>query len=201
MAWAAAGLALLPTAHAQEPPGVVIVVSRARVLRESVAARQLAARERELTERVQAEIDAVKAELALEEETLARLRPTMERTEFEARAEAFRQRVVTERRDVQRRSAALQQVFREARERLVRELAPVLERIRVSRGASVIMNADAVLAAAPAADVTGEVLAAFDAAVPAPVIDIPADLLADRRQPVADGPSDPSATVDGQEAN
>ncbi|MEM9781413.1 MAG: OmpH family outer membrane protein [Pseudomonadota bacterium] len=161
---------------AQTQPGIVLVVSRARVLQESRAAQILARRERELTQRMQAEIDAVKAELADEEETLARLRPSMDRDAFDARAEAFRQRVVTERRDVQRRSAALQQVFRDAREQLVDALGPILERIRVERGASVILNADAVLAAAPAADVTAEVLAAFDASVPVPQVTLPNDL-------------------------
>ncbi|MEO1467491.1 MAG: OmpH family outer membrane protein [Pseudomonadota bacterium] len=173
----------------------VLVVSRKRVLEESAAARALARRERELTARVQADVDRVKGELAAEEEALALARPTMARDAFDARAQAFRDRVLRERRSAQSRSAALQQVFRQARGELVRALGPILEQIRVERDADAVLNADAVLAAAPEADVTADAIAAFDAAVAMPQVEVPPGLLAGG--PAAGGGSEDGVNGEG----
>lgn len=152
------------------PAQSVLVVSRTEVLETSRAARELAAEERQLTEALQREVDATKAELAETEAELARLRDTLEKTEFEARADAFRERVQTARREAQGRSARIQKLFRDARRRLVAALGPILEEVRARRGADVIVNAESVLAAGSSADVTEEVLAIFDERVETPEI-------------------------------
>ncbi|MEO1315553.1 MAG: OmpH family outer membrane protein [Pseudomonadota bacterium] len=154
-------------------PPMILIVNRAQVLAESAAARALATSERELGATLQAEVDRVQAELALEEEELARVRGSMPREAFEARAGAFRARVQRERRAAQAQAAAIDKVFREARRELVNRLQPILEEVRRRKGADVIINADSVLAARPEADVTGEVLLVFDARVPPPEITIP----------------------------
>jgi Skp family chaperone for outer membrane proteins len=151
----------------------VLVVSRTAVLERTQAAERLATLEREMTTRVQAEIDAVKAELTNEEEELARLRTSLPREEFEARVATFDRRVRRERREAQSKAAALQQAFRDARRELVAALDPILEEVRVGMGARVIVNAESVLAADPSIDITRRVIALFDERVSVPVIRIP----------------------------
>ncbi|MEM6489411.1 MAG: OmpH family outer membrane protein [Pseudomonadota bacterium] len=166
----------------------VLVVSRSSVLEDSAAARALAEQERRLSAALQRQVDEVKAALAEEEETLAVERPNLDPAEFEARAQSFRNRVVVERRDAQRKAAALQQVFREARRQLVDALDPILEEIRVDSGADVIVSTESVLAAAPGADVTDAVLAAYDAQVTVPAVRLPPDL-ADLARPTLPAPA------------
>lgn len=166
-----------PAARAQtgetDRAPMILVVNRARVLAESAAARALAAMERDLGAKLQAEVDAVQDELAAEEEELARLRSTLAKGAFDARADAFRERVQRERRQAQAQAAAIDRVFREARRELVARLQPILDEVRARRGADIVVNAESVLAARPEADVTAEVLVVFDARVPIPEITIP----------------------------
>lgn len=153
--------------------GRVLVVSRVRVLEEIDAARHLSQEEAAATERLQREIDEVKAELTAEEEELTRLRETLPREEFEARVAAFDERVRDERRSAQNRAAVLQQVFRDARRELVDALGQVLETVRVDMGAVAIVNADAVLAHDPVIDATDRVIELFNQTVAVPVVSIP----------------------------
>jgi Skp family chaperone for outer membrane proteins len=168
------GLALLPLgagrAVAQVGGPAVLIVSRKRLLNETVAARDLLDAEIALTAELQRRVDALKAQFTAEEQELARLRPTMEREAFEARVAEFDRNVRRERRQTQHRAAALQNAFRDARLQFVEALGPVLEAVRIARGASIIVNTEGVLAADPAADVTDEVIAQVNATVPTPAI-------------------------------
>jgi len=165
------GLALLPLgrslAWGQE---AVLIVSRKRLLDETGPARDLLKAEIEMTAELQRRVDAIKAQFNAQEQELARLRPTMERRAFEARVAEFDRDVRRERRQTQHRAAALQNAFRDARLKFVKELGPVLERVRIARDARVILNAEAVLAVDPAIDVTDEVIAEINATVPTPTI-------------------------------
>ncbi|MEO1458811.1 MAG: OmpH family outer membrane protein, partial [Pseudomonadota bacterium] len=133
----------------------------------------LARAEREMTAALQATVDATKRQLTAEEEELARIRGNLARETFEARVAAFDQRVRAERRAAQSCAAALQQVFRAARRRLVEALGPVLEVVRARRDADLVVNADSVLAARPGTDVTSEVIERLDAVAAVPAIDWP----------------------------
>ncbi|MCL5777471.1 OmpH family outer membrane protein [Limibaculum sp. FT325] len=178
-----AGLPLAPAARAQEPR--ILVVSRGRVLEEAAAARRLAESEVAATEALQRDIDAVKAELAAEEEELTRLRAALPREEFERRVAAFDQRVREERRRAQSLAASLQRAYRDARRQLVDALAPILDEVRTERGAIAILDAASVLVADPAIDVTGRVIELYDQRVSVPVVVMP-------DEPGTRGGADPS---------
>jgi Skp family chaperone for outer membrane proteins len=165
-----AGGRWVASAAAQET--AILFISRKRLLNDTNHAQLLRKAEIDLTAQLQAEVDAIKAELAAEEQELARLRPTLDRKVFEARVAAFDRKVRNERREAQERAAALQRAFRAARLKLVEALDPLLEDVRIARGADVIMNADQVLAADPALDVTAEAIARFNATVPAPEVPV-----------------------------
>lgn len=170
----ALGLLLLSFATApiwaQANGPAVLIVSRKRLLNETIAARKLLKAEIDLTAELQRRVDEIKAQFNAEEQELARLRPTLEHQEFEARVAEFDRNVRRERRQTQHRAAALQNAFRAARLKFVEALGPVMEEVRSARGASIILNAEQVLAADPAVDVTDEVIARVNASVPTPAI-------------------------------
>ena len=170
----AAGLAAAalgaPQARAATPPEAVVVVSRERILREAAAANRLRVAEEEMTARLQGQIDATKVQFAEEEEELARLRAELSGPEFEARVADFDQRVRQARRVAQERAAILQKGFQDARAAIVAALPALMERLRVEAGARLVVNADQVLAADPAVDLTDRAIALFDADGPSPAI-------------------------------
>ncbi len=163
----AAGLSGAASAVAGEP---ILVVSRKRVLNETVQAQALSSAEASQTAALQGEIDRLKDALTAEEQEIARLRTTLDRESFEQRVAEFDRRVRRERRETQERAATMQTAFRDERVKLVEALGPVLDAVRMAHGASVILNSDVVLAADPGLDVTDEVIARFNATVPLPVI-------------------------------
>ncbi len=153
--------------------GPVLVVSRERVLRETRAGRALRQAERELTAAFQARVDAVKREIDAEEAELAQIRGQLTRAEFEARAQRFDAKVRITRRRSQRRAAELQRAVRLARERLTAELGPILIELLRAEGASIVLDADQILVAAPGVNKTDRVIALFDARVEPPEIRLP----------------------------
>jgi Skp family chaperone for outer membrane proteins len=148
----------------------VVVVSREGILLEARAARRLREAEEEMTARLQGQIDETKAEFAEEEAALTELRGTVPAAEFEARVADFDQRVRLARRVAQERAAILQKGFQDARAAIVAALPALMERLRIEAGARVIVNADQVLAADPAIDLTERAVALFDAEGPMPAI-------------------------------
>jgi Skp family chaperone for outer membrane proteins len=168
---AAAAVAFGCQAATAQPASDVVVVSRERILREASAARRLRVAEEQTTAQLQGQIDDTKVQFAEEEEELTRLRAELPAAEFEARVADFDQRVRLARRVAQERAAILQKDFQDARAAIVAALPSIMERLRVEAGARVVVNADQVLAADVAIDLTDRAIALFDAEGPSP--DIP----------------------------
>lgn len=173
---AAAPLALLTSglSRAQEaPPRRVLVVSRRRIMRETEAARALREREETLSTAFEEELEAAKAALAARETELTRLRAELDADSFAALTEEFDRKVRMVRRRSQRRAAELQRAFRDARDALRGRIAPILIDLLRERGADIVLDAESILVAAPAVDVTEDVIARFDADVDPPALDLP----------------------------
>ncbi|HET7409219.1 MAG TPA: OmpH family outer membrane protein [Paracoccaceae bacterium] len=173
--------ALIATASGAAAQGGIIVVSRERILREAEAARRLHEAEAALTKELQGQIDATKAALADEEEELARLRGEMAEAEFEARVADFDRRVRQARRVAQERAGILQEGFQDARAAILAALPQLIERLRVETGASIVIDADQVLAMDGAIDMTDRAIDLFDMHGPSPSlpeIDLSGPLLA-----------------------
>jgi Skp family chaperone for outer membrane proteins len=151
----------------------VLVVSRDRVLRETVAARELREAERQLSVAFQVRVDAVKQQLADEEANLARERPQLPPEDFAERARAFDLKSRHVRRESQRQAAQLQQAVRRARDELVSHLAPILIRVVRTHEADIVLEAEQVLIASPAVNVTDEVIRLFDETVTPPEVLMP----------------------------
>lgn len=151
--------------------GGVFVISRERLLTESNPTRLLREAEAELTVRLQGEIDRIKAALAAEEADLTRRRDEIPPDEMARLATDFDRRVRSVRVQAQERAKAVQSAFQEARAKLVLELPPILEQLRLEVGAVAILDADQTLAIAPENDLTDRAIALLDRAMPSP--DIP----------------------------
>lgn len=180
LAGAGFAAALLAGAAPVLGQGGIIVLSRERLLREATASRQLAEAETALTEQLQGQIDTTKEALAEEEEELARLRGRLPEAEFEARTADFDRRVRQARRVAQERAAILQTEFQEARATILGYLPELIERLRAETGASLVLDAEQVLARDDSVDVTDRAIALFDSEGPAPEvpeIDLSAPLL------------------------
>lgn len=184
LAGAGFGAALAIGAVPALAEGGIIILSRERLLREASASRQLAEAEATLTEQLQTQIDTTKEALAEEEEELARLRGQLSEAEFEARGADFDRRVRQARRVAQERAAILQTEFQEARAAVLGYLPELIERLREETGASLVLDAEQVLARDDAIDVTDRAIALFDSEGPAP--DVPElDLSAPLLEPQA----------------
>ncbi|MFT7025940.1 MAG: Skp family chaperone for outer membrane protein [Paracoccaceae bacterium] len=140
----------------------LLVVDRARMLDATAAAAQLTAVEAEVRAAVQARLERVKQELEAEERALTDARATMDPEEFSRRGAAFDRRVRLERRSAQERGARLLKFIEDERAALSARMPPVLEHLRKSRGAALIIDAAAVAAYDADADVTADAVALFD---------------------------------------
>lgn len=150
---------------AQSDPGNALVVSRARILSETEPARDLRERETALRRAFRAWVQSHQGLLDAEELRLTELRDVLPKDQFEVRTAAFDQRVRAIRRETQAHETAIQAAFREARKTLLTALYPILIDVLKIHGASLIIDADQILIAAPEADVTDEVIARYNAEV------------------------------------
>jgi len=169
---AALAAAAAPLGAQETTRSNVLVVSRQRILRETRAGRALRETEARVSAEFQARVDELKDRLEREETDLARLRGTLPRDRFDARASAFDRNVRTARRETQRQAAALQKAFRDARERLVSHLAPILVEVLRAEGAEIMLDAEQILVAAPTVDMTERVIELFDERVAPPEIEL-----------------------------
>ena len=156
-------------ARAQERT-IIRMVSRERLLREAAIAQLLRREEQRMTELLQAQVDEAKLALAGEEAELASIRDTLSNEEFEQRIQDFDARMRRARQLTQERSAVLQKGFQEARANVVVAIPGIIEKLRQESGATLILNADQVLASEPAIDLTDRAIELFDTIGPRPQI-------------------------------
>lgn len=169
----------------------VLVVSRARILTDTVAARSLREDEAALRTRLKQWIAAEKLSLETDEKRLTELRAQIPKEDFDQLTGEFDQRVRSFRRDTQRFEAAIQASFRAARKDLVTNLYPILIEVLQRHGADLIIDADQILIANPNIDMTNEVIELYNDRV-APINLAPIDLpVIDQLMPE---PMSPTAT-------
>lgn len=170
--------------------GDVYVVSRERVLRQVKASQDLRRIEKQMTNRLQGQIDLAKARLNKEEQELTRRRADTDREDFDALAQNFDRRVRRTRALTQERAAAMQKGFQDARAKIVAALPNAEAEVAKAVGAQIIVSADHVIHADDSLDLTDRVIAAFDRLMPSaepPEIDLDAPLLEDAASVGEDG--------------
>jgi Skp family chaperone for outer membrane proteins len=168
---AAAALLSLSMVSAPLAQGV-LVVDIERVLQEAAAAVQLRAFELEERRSIRNRLDALQQELSAEEAALNDLRGAVDagsapREAFDERVQAFDRKVRAARSMARDAVSGLEQRFTQARQALRAAVGPLLDALIAERAASIVVDASAVLRAAPSADATDAVIAGLDAAWPA----------------------------------
>ncbi|WP_166037695.1 OmpH family outer membrane protein [Sphingosinicella sp. YJ22] len=195
--------AALPTgaiAQQRVPAAVVAVVNTDRVLRECVACVSATAalqaqdtnfqqRRQALLGPLQPEEQALQAEVTRIQGLSGAARTAAENA-LRPRVEAFNQRRQTAAQELQ----TLQQNFESTRvhvgAQLNRALEPIYSQVMTARGANLIISTDARLGNAPALDVTNDVLAQLNRALPAVSI-TPMPQQAPAAQPAQPQPQQP----------
>lgn len=153
---------MLPTTVAGQTPPTLRIVSRERMLQEAAVARKLYAEEQRMTELLQAQVDEAKLALASEEAELAEARAELSKEDFDLRIKDFDTRMRRARLITQERSAILKKGFQDARAEVVAAIPAIIELLRQESGATIILNADQALAAAPELDLTDRAIQLFD---------------------------------------
>lgn len=172
--------ALAPPVAAQEaPPGpgprvqaapaasaaasAILTIDLDRLLAETRYGRRMAADLQRQAEALGEENERLRVELTAVERDLTDRRPTMEPEAFRAMAEAFDARVQRIRAEQDAKEQALAASVEQERQRFVGAIRPVLGRLMIESGASVVLDGRDVVVSAAAVDATDEAIAAIDA--------------------------------------
>jgi Skp family chaperone for outer membrane proteins len=158
-------------ADAQQNTGV-LVVDIGRVERDAVAAQSLRKQADSFRFWFSQRSAMTRAKLRAEEAELAKIRETLSREEFDARALNFEAEVRAFKRERSHASAELQRAIADGMKQLRDQLGPVLLAIMEERGAMVILDSGTVALSARALDITDEAIARINESVPEIILNL-----------------------------
>lgn len=161
-------LFLAAPAFAQEQqPSAVLVIDLERAYSASLYGQRAKAELNIAGQALIEENERIAADLEAEESDLTVRRPNMEPAVFRAEAAEFDARVQQIRQEQDRKGKALKQAFADERDRFLVSAAPVLKKIMIERGASVVLSvsSQAVLMAIDGVDITVPAVTAIDNAI------------------------------------
>lgn len=147
------------------PQTAILTIEADRLFADSAFGRRVA-REIEAESAVlAAENRRIEAELSAEEKQLTARRSEMEPDAFRALADAFDQKVQSNRRTQDAKTRALSQQTDNARVEFYRAARPILEALMREAGAGVILERSSVFLSANATDITDLAITRIDAAI------------------------------------
>ncbi|PZX19909.1 periplasmic chaperone for outer membrane proteins Skp [Palleronia aestuarii] len=162
----ALGLALsLPAAGQTPDPSPVVVVDQDRLFDDSLFGKRILVEIDRRSEELAAENRRIETELIAQERALTDQRDALPPEVFRERAEAFDSRVTTHREEQDAKARALGRRRDEARQEFYGQITGVLTEIIAERGARVLLDRRAVLAATEAVDITDTAIERIDAAI------------------------------------
>lgn len=171
-ALAASTLTIPATAQAQRLPAAVIaVVDTERVYRECTACRSAQQQLQTQATSLQARQQTLATQLRPEGEQLQTAVQALNGRQPDAalrqRLEAFQQRQTQANQELAQTQQRLQSTQAHVLQQINQRLDPIVTQVMTARGANVVLSTDATLANAPAVDVTNDVLARLNQALPA----------------------------------
>ena len=171
-ALAASTLAIPGTAQAQRLPGAVIaVVNTDRVYGECTACRsaqtQLQTQATALQARQQTLANQLRPEGQQLETAVQALNGRQPDAALRQRVEAFQQRQTQANQELTQTQQRLQSTQAHVLQQINQRLGPIVNQAMTARGANVALSVDATLAHAPTIDITNDVLARLNQALPA----------------------------------
>ena len=128
----------LPAQEAAQNP--VVTVDLERLVSETQIGQYLSFQMSEQAQSLQAELDAIEAELSAEEDDLIKKRETLDLDEFRVLAKAFDEKAVRLRQEQQAKIQALTEESSRRRQDLLRSFVPVLSQVMRDRGATVLLD-------------------------------------------------------------
>ena len=129
---------VLPAQEAAQNP--VVTVDLERLVSETQIGQYLSFQMSEQAQSLQAELDAIEAELSAEEDDLIKKRETLELDEFRVLAKAFDEKAVRLRQEQQAKIQAITAESSRRRQDLLRSFVPVLSQVMRDRGATVLLD-------------------------------------------------------------
>ena len=129
---------VLPAQEAAQNP--VVTVDLERLVSETQIGQYLSFQMSEEAQRLQAELDAIEAELSAEEDDLIKKRETLDLDEFRVLAKAFDEKAVRLRQEQQAKIQAITEESSRRRQDLLRSFVPVLSQVMRDRGATVLLD-------------------------------------------------------------
>ena len=129
---------VLPAQEAAQNP--VVTVDLERLVSETQIGQYLSFQMSEEAQRLQAEFDAIEAELTAEEADLIKKREILDLDEFRVLAKAFDEKAVRLRQEQQAKIQAISEDSNRKRQDLLRSFVPVLSQVMRDRGATVLLD-------------------------------------------------------------
>jgi Skp family chaperone for outer membrane proteins len=146
-------------------PPQILTIDQDRLFADSAFGKRVAAEIETRSRALATENRGIEAQLMAEEQALTKARANLAAAEFRARADAFDSRVQRIRAEQDAKTRALG-TFRDAeQQRFIAALGTVLADIARDRGALAVMDRRVMLVSADSIDVTGDAVAAMDAAL------------------------------------
>ena len=177
-ALALAGVAI-PAAAQQLPPAVIVLVDQNEMIDTSAAAKAAAVELKPKADALQARLNTLRTSLTAEEKTLRDTQPQQGAAPaaiqaWQAKVQDFQNRQQQAEQEVQRR----QQEIEASRQWIIKQIndaaQPIIGQIMRERGATIAMDERVTIQHTPAVDITADVLARLDKALPKVSITPPA---------------------------
>ncbi|MBV8971940.1 MAG: OmpH family outer membrane protein [Sphingomonadaceae bacterium] len=168
---AAAAFVTAPALAQTLPPPVVIVVDMDRVVNDSAAGKQATAELKTRNDALQARVNQLRTQFGTEEQTLGKSQPAQGAapaavTAWETKARDYQQRRQAAEADVQKRIQDLQLSQRYVLKQINDGTTPIVTAVMRERGATIVLPENATLQHAASLDVTTDVIARLDKALP-----------------------------------
>lgn len=154
-------LLALPAA-AQQPVMPVLIIDSERLFFETAYGRRIASDLAQRTTDLQAENDAIVAQLTEEERSLTQRRATLDPDTFRAEATAFDEKVQEVRRTRDAKNVELQAEATRARAMFEERVQAVVGSLMIERGAAMVLEQRNVVLSVRAANITDDAIARID---------------------------------------
>lgn len=159
---AAAAPAAPPVTHGAPIPGVCVVSPQA-VLVNSTVGKAVQTRLDQLAQQAQAELNAERTAIENDAKALDAQRATLDQNTFEQRSAAVQVRANAYSRKEQQRGQELEATRDKQVNRVFQEMSPVIQQAYQAKQCAVLLQAQAIVVANPAMDITPQVVTGLNA--------------------------------------
>ncbi len=163
-----ATMAAIPTAALAQAASPVLVIDMDRIGTSSLAGRSGQTQLQAKLNAVQARVKTLSDQFRAEEAALLKVRQTnaMAPAAFDAKVKDLQARQSTAQNEINGRRTDLQRSQDTVKKQIYDAVLPIVQSLRAARGAQIVLSRDAAMDFAPATDITAEVIARLDKALP-----------------------------------